>query len=127
MPPARTRTRPASICISNPANVSSAAALWQPPSEPLRAIRQRIVDKPDLWREAVADIDVRGDQLKRGPKGFDPEHPLIEDLKRKSFFAMYEGKETLARSKKLEDKVEAQFHRITPMMRFIADSLGIAF
>ncbi|WP_299324292.1 DUF2461 domain-containing protein [Parasphingopyxis sp.] len=101
--------------------------VWQPPSEPLRAIRQRIVDKPGEWRDAVAGIDVRGNQLKRGPKGFDPEHELIEDLKRKSFFAMHEGTETLARSKKLEDEVEAQFRRAAPLMRFIADSIGVAF
>ncbi len=101
--------------------------VWHPPSEPLRAIRQRIVDKPERWREAVDGIDVLGDQLKRGPKGFDPEHPLIEELKRKSFFAMREGDEKLTRSKTFADDVEAQFKKAAPLMRFISDSIGVAF
>jgi uncharacterized protein (TIGR02453 family) len=101
--------------------------VWHPPSEPLRAIRQRIVDKPERWREAVDGIEVLGDQLKRGPKGFDPEHPLIEDLKRKSFFAMREGDEALARSKTFETQVEAQFNKAAPLMQFVSDSIGVAF
>jgi uncharacterized protein (DUF2461 family) len=30
---------------------------------------------------------VGGDSLKRPPRGYDPEHPLIEELKRKDFVA----------------------------------------
>jgi len=101
--------------------------IWHPPSGPLRAIRQRIVDKPERWREVIADIAVRGDQLKRGPKGFDPEHELIDDLKRKTFFSMEEGNEALARSHKFEKRVAQQFEHIAPMMEFLTSSVGVAF
>jgi uncharacterized protein (TIGR02453 family) len=101
--------------------------IWQPPSEPLRAIRQRIVDKPDEWRKAAKGVELRGDQLVRGPKGFDPDHELIEDLKRKSFFVLAEGDEKLATSSKLPAEVEAGFRKAAPLMRFAADSLGVAF
>ncbi len=30
-------------------------------------------------------LDLGGESLKRAPRGFDPDHPLIEDLKRKDF------------------------------------------
>lgn len=101
--------------------------IWQPPSEPLRDIRQRIVDKPAEWKKAVKGLDIRGDTLSRGPKGFDPEHELIEDLKRKSFFVMAEGDEKLATSNRLEGEVEKGFKKAAPLMRFVADSLGVAF
>ncbi len=32
-----------------------------------------------------AQVSEHGDTLKRPPAGFDPAHPLIEDIKRKSF------------------------------------------
>lgn len=101
--------------------------VWTPPSASLRAVRQRIVDKPDAWREAIAGIALEGEQLTRGPKGFDPEHELIEDLKRKSFFAMKEGTEKLARSATLEEAVEAQYAKAAPLMRFIAEAIGVPF
>lgn len=101
--------------------------VWQPPSKTLRAIRQRIVDKPDEWRKAVKNLDVRGDQLTRGPKGFAIDHPLIDDLKRKSFFAMRDADETLARSNSFKDEVETQFKKAVPLMRFISDAIGVAF
>ena len=50
---------------------------------------QRIVTDQAGWEAAVTgpefaeEFDLEGDSLKRPPKGFDPEHPRIEDLKRK--------------------------------------------
>ena len=35
----------------------------------------------------AAGYEMRGDSLKRAPKGFDPEHPRVELLKRKGIFA----------------------------------------
>jgi uncharacterized protein (TIGR02453 family) len=101
--------------------------VWHPPSAPLRAIRQRIIDKPERWREIIAEITVSGEQLKRGPKGFDPEHELIEDLKRKTFFSMAEVDEALARSDKFEKRVADQFAHIAPLMEFLTTSVGVAF
>jgi uncharacterized protein (TIGR02453 family) len=101
--------------------------VWHPPSAPLRAIRQRIIDKPERWREIIAEITVSGEQLKRGPKGFDPEHELIEDLKRKTFFSMAEVDEALARSDKFEKRVADQFAHIAPLMEFLTKSVGVAF
>lgn len=70
------------------------AGIWQPEKEKLAAIRQEIdyngekfrsiVTHPDFLTTVTLDQD---DQLKKAPKGYDPDHPDIEFLKLKSFMA----------------------------------------
>ena len=54
----------------------------------------RIVDAPAQWKQATrgkslgSACTMAGDSLKRPPAGFDPNHPLVEDLKRKDFALM---------------------------------------
>lgn len=40
---------------------------------------------------------------------------------------MHDGDENLPRSKTLGDEVEAQFKKAAPLMRFVSDSIGVAF
>ncbi|GAA0479682.1 DUF2461 domain-containing protein [Parasphingorhabdus litoris] len=110
-----------------PGEVFFGGGVWGPQGEALRNIRQRIVDKPARWEEAVEGLDLRGDQLVRAPKGFDADHPLINDLRRKSFFSMQDADEKLATSARFEDAVEAQFEKVAPLMGFVADALGLEF
>lgn len=110
-----------------PGEVFFGGGIWGPQGEALRNIRQRIVDKSTRWEEAVEGLDLRGDQLVRAPKGFDPEHSLIDDLRRKSFFSFQDADEKLATSAKFEDAVEAQFEKVAPLMGFVADALGVEF
>jgi len=52
-----------------------------------------LVADPGRWKKAVeekkfrADFKVSGESLKRPPKGYDPDHPLIDILKMKDFTA----------------------------------------
>ncbi|MBI4866933.1 MAG: DUF2461 domain-containing protein [Candidatus Wallbacteria bacterium] len=77
-----------------PREVFAAAGVWHPDGASLTRIRQTIVADPDGWRRASTSKALRaagaldGDSLKRPPAGFDADHPLIEDLKRKDFFAI---------------------------------------
>ena len=76
-----------------PDEVFAGVGLWRPDSAALGRIRERIVADPAAWEAALDDpgfveeFDLDGDSLKRPPKGFDPEHPHIEDLKRKDHVA----------------------------------------
>lgn len=78
----------------DPDEVFVGAGIWQPPSKVLQQIRQAIVEDPDGWRQArddagmAGDFELTGDSLKRPPRGFDGEHPLIDDIKRKDFFVL---------------------------------------
>ncbi len=74
----------------SPNEIFAGAGLWHPPGPALAQIRGAITDQPEKWTEIVAGTSARGlalggDSLKRAPRGFDPDHPLIDDLKRKDF------------------------------------------
>jgi uncharacterized protein (TIGR02453 family) len=75
-----------------PGNVFMGAGIWHPDSSTLGKIREAIVAGPKRWKRLnnakalrTAGCELVGDSLKRPPRGYDPEHPLIEDLKRKDF------------------------------------------
>ncbi|GAB5489144.1 MAG: DUF2461 domain-containing protein [Parasphingorhabdus sp.] len=110
-----------------PGEVFFGGGVWGPKGDALRSIRQRIVDKPNEWEKATMALELRGDQLVRAPKGFDPEHSLIDDLRRKSFFSFQDADEALATSNDFENAVEKQFEKVAPLMGFIATSLGVNF
>src|SRR5207248_2500710 len=69
--------------------------IWRPEPATARQIRAAIAADPAGWKCAVgpkftATYRLGGDSLKRPPQGADPEHPLIDDLKRKDFIGMAE-------------------------------------
>jgi len=68
--------------------------IWHPDGSTLKKLREGLVEDPKGWKKAVSGsafkkrLDLSGDRLVRPPRGFDPEHPLIEDLKWKDYVAM---------------------------------------
>ncbi len=72
------------------------AGIWRPESDSLRKIRGAIMDDPAAWKRAKnakrfkETWELSGDSLKRAPKGVDPDHPLIEDLRRKDFIGTHD-------------------------------------
>jgi uncharacterized protein (TIGR02453 family) len=107
--------------------------IWRPPSKELGLIRHFIADNPAAWRRIVNDDEVQargglqGDQLKRPPRGFDPGHEHIEDLKRKSFYVMTGARQSLAYSPELLDAVTDAFRATRPLSHFICDALEVPF
>ena len=101
--------------------------IWLPPKEELLKIRQNIVDNPHAWRQIRTNRQIKklfggigGDGLKRPPRGFDPEHEHIEDLKRKSFFLMRREPAEIALDDGFIDEVEKTFRAAMPLMDYIA-------
>lgn len=76
-----------------PGGCFAGLGVWHPEPPSLEKIRQAIVDDPKAFRRAVDAPRFRkryergGDALRRPPRGYDPVHPLIEELKRKDFVA----------------------------------------
>ena len=77
-----------------PGSVFAATGTWRPDTASAKKIRDAIAAKPAECKRATSGKAIRamctfeGESLKRPPRGFDPEHPLIEDLKRKDFLAV---------------------------------------
>ena len=107
--------------------------VWLPPNPQLNRIRDAIVDNARSWSrianaKKLQDIGgIRGDALQRPPRGFDPEHRHIEDLKRKSFYVMTEADAGDALQPAFIEQVDAGFRRAAPLNRFVCDALGLAF
>ena len=115
----------------SPSEVFVGAGLWHPEGEALAKIRDAIVTHPDRWKRATSQREFRatcrlsGDKLQRPPKGYDPEHPLIEDLKRKDFVTVTDLSEKQACSAGFMDAFVSSSNAAAPFMRFLTESLGL--
>ena len=78
-----------------PGNCFAGAGIWHPDGEATKSIRSFLVDNTARWKRLTGakrfreTFELAGDSLKRPPRGFDPDHPLVEDLKRKDFIAVH--------------------------------------
>ena len=117
----------------DPDDVFIGAGMWMPESQPLLAIRERIRDKSAEWTRAKGDtafarhFKLGGSSLTRPPRGFDKEHPMIEDIKRKSFIAVKNMTHDDALSPQFQRKVETAFKAATPYMQFLCKAVGVPF
>jgi uncharacterized protein (TIGR02453 family) len=117
-----------------PDEVFFGGGIWMPPAAALLRIREAIREDGSGWREAVQIPSfrkrfggVRGDALTRPPRGFDATDPNIEDIKRKSFFAMEQGSEKQTRASSFADEVAAAMSEATPLMRYLCGALSVPF
>ena len=70
-------------------------------------------------------FELGGDSLKRPPRGFDPEHPLIEDLKRKDFIGLSKLAEKDATAPGFLDHYERLCRTGGPLVRFLCKAAGV--
>jgi uncharacterized protein (TIGR02453 family) len=116
-----------------PGNVFAGVGIWHPDSTALLAIRERIVEKPDAWKRAsrgksfTKTFSLAGDRLARPPKGFDRDHPLVEDLGWKDYIGVVDLRESFATSADLPGTLATIFGAGTSFMRFLCDALDVAF
>jgi uncharacterized protein (DUF2461 family) len=61
----------------------------------------------------------------RAPKGYDPEHPLIEDLKRTDFVGTANFTEKDACAASFVDRYAEACNRAAPFMRFLTEAVGL--
>lgn len=110
-----------------PGEVFAGAGIWHPDMPTLTAIREAIVAQPERWREATAGIEVIGSALKRVPTGFDRDHPLAEDLKRKDFAAYAKLTEAEATAPGFLDRYARACEEASPLMRFLCRALDLEY
>lgn len=107
--------------------------IWRPDSLTLGKIRDAIVLRPEAWQQAVSDKGFKksyllsGESLKNAPRGYDKEHPLLEDLKRKDFIAIKQIRDKTVLSKNFQQSVIEQYSLATPYMQFLCRALDIRF
>lgn len=117
----------------DPEQVFVGVGMWRPESDALHAIRRRIFAKPSEWKDALADpkfrrdFELGGESLTRPPRGFDKDHELIEDIKRKSFIAVRNLDVGDSLNPQFQRKVESSFVAAAPFMRFLCKAVGVPF
>ncbi len=107
--------------------------LWRPESKVAYAIREKIDGDPSGWKRATrtkrfSDVwSLTGDSLTRPPKGYDADHPLIEDLKRKDFIASRKLTQGQVTANGFVEEFAGMCKTATPFMRFLCDAVGVPF
>jgi uncharacterized protein (TIGR02453 family) len=105
--------------------------VWHPEPDSLAKIRDAIVARSAKWKDAINDrkfktrFEMMGDMLSRPPKGFDPEHSLIEDLKRKDFVGGTELTKKEVCSAEFMDLFAGACAASAPFMRFLTAAMAL--
>jgi len=124
---------PAYYVHIDPDEVFLGVGMWRPDSDSLRQIRERIAARPGEWQRALAtpafkrNFQLGGESLQRPPRGFDKEHPCIDDIKRKSFIAVRPMTVADCQKPQFQRRVETSFQQATPYMTFLCAAVGVKF
>ena len=109
------------------------AGIWHPESKTLNRIRTFMDDNPAAWRKALQvpafarQFNLEGDSLKRPPRGFAADHPLIEDLKRKDFIAIKSIEPATVHSPRFSQSVLKDFRCADALMRYLCMAIRVNY
>lgn len=119
-------TTPSYYLHLEPGNCFFGAGFWMPESKVVKSIREEIDYSADEFLEVVNDKEYkalfslsREDSLKKAPKGYEVDHPMIDYLKLKSFISIYPLKEEDFYQKDIVEKLIKAFHTIQPFILFL--------
>ena len=109
------------------------AGIWHPDTKTLTKIRKTIDKDQAGWKRAamgkafLKQFQRLGESLKRPPKGYDAEHPMIDELKRKDFIASAKLDFDDLFDKAAVRKITALIKKASPMMHFLCGAIGLKF
>ncbi len=111
-----------------PRHCFAAAGLWHPDATTLEKVRERIAHRPGAWQAVLRRrLPIEGDRLSRPPRGYDPTHPHIEDLKLKDFITRV----TFSDAAVCRPRFPAVFVRacttMSPLMEFLTKALNLDY
>jgi len=107
------------------------AGMWRPAAAALKKIRDAIVADGKRWRRVTSAAEFRsscgmaGQSLKRPPAGYDPGHPLIEDIKRKDFATSSPLSDRQVCGPEFMDCVIEAFRTTGPFVQFLSEAVGL--
>ena len=123
-----------------PKSVFIGAGIWHPDTQTANAIRQHIIDNAAAWKRIIASkpfkdgtFELAGESLKRPPRGvegidgLDADDPLMANVKRKDFIIVCTLDEKAACSPRFLQQVTQTCKAAGPFVRFICDSIDVAW
>lgn len=114
-----------------PGNCFFAAGYWMPGAEDLKKIREEIDYNQDEFLEIINKDEFKSlfkldetDSLKKAPKGYPTDHPLIDVLKLKSLTAIYPIADKDFFKADITEKIHEAFKQIYPFMLFLRTAIA---
>lgn len=107
--------------------------IWHPDGRVLATLRQALTEHVRQWGAIKQDARFRrsfvfgGESLKRPPRGYSAEHPLIEDLKRKDFIVICELEQEQIMGPRLRELVMRRYRVADEFMQFLCRSLNLQY
>ncbi len=114
-----------------PESCMTGAGIWRPEPRAVLKIRNAIVADEKRWRKVTSGQKfgsacmMIGESLKRPPAGFHPNHPLIEDLKRKDFAISSPLKDSDVCGPNLLKLLLESFRATAPFVQFLSEAIGL--
>jgi uncharacterized protein (TIGR02453 family) len=116
-----------------PGDCFAGGGIWHPEPSTLKKIRAFLEENPAAWKKATHSkafrerFDFYGESLTRPPRGVDPAHELVEDLKRKNFATGQSLSDALACSDELRPFIIDTFKRVAPMVDYLCAAVELEF
>ena len=107
--------------------------VWHSQPAALKRIRAYLVNNPASWKVATRSPSFQrmfnqgGERLKRPPAGYDPDHELIDDLKRKDFIADTPLQDEQMLRPDLAKLIIGRFKKLAPMNDWLCGALDLDF
>ena len=108
------------------------AGIWHPESKALSAIRSCIDENPNGYKKALRELTaagfkMEGSQLIRPPKGYDKNHPMLEELKRKDFIAIKPLSIAQVCAADFTELCATEFEQCQQLMRYLCFALDLDY
>jgi uncharacterized protein (TIGR02453 family) len=115
-----------------PGNSLAAAGIWRPAREELNRVREAMVDEPGHWEKMKARVvddgwEFGGESLKRVPRGYEADHPLATDLKRKDYIVSIPLTEDEVCRPDFRDRYIELARSAAPLPEYLCGALGLAW
>lgn len=115
-----------------PSEVFVGAGIWRPDSATINNMRLHMDENQAEWKKISKAVKAKGfsmygESLKRPPKGYSDDHPLLEDLKRKDFIATQGLKGAMVSQADFVKQTAKLFAGAKPLVEFICEATDLDF
>jgi uncharacterized protein (TIGR02453 family) len=124
---------PAFYLRFEPGNSMVGGGMWRPETNSLKKVRDAVAKNSAEWKKATstngfrASFGMGGESLVRPPRGYDENHPFIEDIKRKDFVAGATLRDNQVCSPNFPEILTKSLQAMAPYMKFLTEALGLSF
>ena len=109
------------------------AGSWKPEAETLKRIREHMLQNPTQYTKAISNkrfsslYSLFEDRLKSAPRGYAKDHPLIDELRRRSFIGGANLSAAQIQSKQLIELILERIRAAKPLMTFLCEAIELPY